>query len=234
MKINEIITESVYNEAEEDTPQALEIASVLRSHGYKQLGAGAEATVWSKDEKSVIKIIMPDYNEDITIAAETFKKFYEICQKNPNIQCLPKFLEIEGKHYTEFSIDGNNYMQIAMEKLYRLEAESFEESIMWFLSDEVKSNKSWQDVKNELVNPEIWSKNLTLSNDLIKKYINRLKNMSRLENANYNLLFNVMKYLYVTGNINKFGWDLHTENVMQRKNGTLVITDPWFTFNHED
>jgi hypothetical protein len=37
-----------------------------------------------------------------------------------------------------------------------------------------------------------------------------------------------MKLLYQSGKINKFGWDLHTENVMQRSNGELVIVDPWF------
>ena len=24
-----------------------------------------------------------------------------------------------------------------------------------------------------------------------------------------------------------YGWDPHTENVMKRSDGTLVITDPW-------
>lgn len=38
--------------------------------------------------------------------------------------------------------------------------------------------------------------------------------------------------LYKTGQINKIGWDLHTENVMHRRNGQLVIIDPWF--NIED
>lgn len=44
----------------------------------------------------------------------------------------------------------------------------------------------------------------------------------------YATLFTVMKLLYQSGRINKFGWDLHTENVMQRSNGQLVIIDPWF------
>jgi hypothetical protein len=39
--------------------------------------------------------------------------------------------------------------------------------------------------------------------------------------------------LYHTGSINKIGWDLHTENVMQRKDGTLVIIDPWFAINED-
>jgi len=38
-----------------------------------------------------------------------------------------------------------------------------------------------------------------------------------------------MSLLYNTGRINKIGWDLHTENVMQRSDGTLVIIDPWFS-----
>ena len=40
-----------------------------------------------------------------------------------------------------------------------------------------------------------------------------------------------MRLVYATGRINKVGWDLHTENVMMRKNGELVIIDPWFAMN---
>ena len=45
----------------------------------------------------------------------------------------------------------------------------------------------------------------------------------------YKQLYTVMQILYNTGRINKFGWDLHTANVMQRQNGQPVIIDPWFS-----
>ena len=45
----------------------------------------------------------------------------------------------------------------------------------------------------------------------------------------YKQLYTVMQLLYSAGKINKFGWDLHTANVMQRGNGQPVIIDPWFS-----
>ena len=42
----------------------------------------------------------------------------------------------------------------------------------------------------------------------------------------YATLFRIMKVLY---QLYPKEWDLHTENVMQRANGELVIIDPWFS-----
>ena len=46
----------------------------------------------------------------------------------------------------------------------------------------------------------------------------------------YHLLYETMAALYKYGRKNNIGWDLHTENVMRRKDGTLVITDPFYGF----
>jgi hypothetical protein len=40
-------------------------------------------------------------------------------------------------------------------------------------------------------------------------------------------LFNTMKALYDIGERRGWTWDLHGNNVMQRSDGTPVITDPW-------
>jgi hypothetical protein len=39
--------------------------------------------------------------------------------------------------------------------------------------------------------------------------------------------FHTAKALYKAGRSAGYGWDMHTENVMQRGDGTLVVTDPW-------
>ena len=54
---------------------------------------------------------------------------------------------------------------------------------------------------------------------------------NKQEKEKYHYLYELMRLVYATGQINKVGWDLHTENVMMRKNGELVIIDPWFAMN---
>ena len=53
-------------------------------------------------------------------------------------------------------------------------------------------------------------------------------NLKPIKKSEYQLLYIVMELLYRTGKINKMFWDLHTENAMQRQDGTIVIIDPWF------
>ena len=43
----------------------------------------------------------------------------------------------------------------------------------------------------------------------------------------YKVLYNTLRTLHKVGRSKGYGWDPHTENIMQRNDGTLVITDPW-------
>ena len=218
MKIQEIA------EAESGTPNARAIATRLRTAGYKKLGSGVDSTVWSKDTESVIKILMPDHT---TNQAETiFLKFYEFCQSHKNINCLPKFRQIGGAHHTTFVIGDTEYRQIAMERLFPLTRDTFEEAMVWILSDFADKQVKWEDVVPHLEAVDTWQHSDGFMRQM-PAMIRQKKNDAEF-NAVYGTLFNVMQVLYFTGKINKFGWDLHTENVMQRKNGTLVIIDPWF------
>lgn len=212
------------NEAEEDTPEAKHIVNTLKKAGYSQLGSGADATVWIKDAGSVLKIIMPE-SKDITPAAFTFKKFYEFCMQHQDLACLPKFIPIQGQAYSEFTLGGKNYMQISMEQLYPLKKNSFSEGIVWFFSDYVASGADWDKVNKDLSNPKEWT---AYNTRVANNYANTFAKLSSTQKAELQLLYTVMQLLYQTGKINKMYWDLHTENAMQRKDGAIVIIDPWF------
>jgi len=221
---------SEFAEAEEDTPNAKEISNTLQKAGYKQLGSGADSTVWSKDEGSVIKIIMPEEGEDITMAANTFYKFYEFCQKNKGIPNLPKFIDIGGKHHATFEINGKEYLQIAMERLYPIPNNSVQEALVWALSDFVANSIPWNKVVSTLTNTDFFkhydSPDIQQIQQLVRQTLS-----NKQEKEKYHYLYELMRLVYATGRINKVGWDLHTENVMMRKNGELVIIDPWFAMN---
>lgn len=217
-------------EAEEDTPNAREITNTLQKAGYKQLGSGADSTVWSKDEGSVIKIIMPEEGENITTAADTFYKFYEFCQKNKNIPNLPKFIDIGGKHHSTFEINGKEYLQIAMERLYPIPNNTVQEALVWALSDFATGNTPWNKVVSTLTNTDYFKHYESPDVQQIQQLVQQTLS-NKQQNDKYHYLYELMRLVYATGRINKVGWDLHTENVMMRKNGELVIIDPWFAMN---
>ena len=52
------------------------IETSLKNAGYKKLGTGIDATVWMKDQGTVVKIIMPDFDPESSIGRmQAFYKF---------------------------------------------------------------------------------------------------------------------------------------------------------------
>lgn len=214
------------DEAERDTEHAKQIGKEFRRLGYKKIGSGADATVWAKDASHVIKILMPD--EPTSTALAVFKKFYEFCQEHQNVDCLPAINE-----YNSIDILGKEYTQIDMERLYPIKKKSFEEGVVWFFSDFIVGDESWDAVDYALGLTDTWTYyNKSRAMSLADMW--QSVSMANGEKFNeYKTLYKIMDLLYSTGRINKFGWDLHTENVMQRADGTLVIIDPWFNMSEK-
>ena len=208
------------DEADSKSKYAREITTKLQNAGYAKIGSGADATVWAKDESHVIKILMPD--DPSSQAEKVFQKFYEFCQTHPKLSCVPKFNEVNT-----IDIGGKDYTQIEMEKLTPIVNNTFEEAMVWALSDMVDTNMSWGEAVKELLNPNTWNGGSTRVMRKMPEFVRQRMNLPGFIST-YSQLYEVMKQLYQTGQINKFGWDLHTENVMQRSNGQLVIIDPWF------
>jgi hypothetical protein len=215
MRINDIIVE-----AESGTTNAKEIDRHFKKAGYKKLGSGADATVYAKDEKNVIKILMPEV--PTAQAEKVFAKFHEFAEYNKDIVNLPKFNSV-----SKFKVGDSEYTLINMERLYPIKNNSFQEAMVWILSDLATEKIDWNQALETIKNEQTWKLySGKLPFKRILQYINSLNTQQLKE---YELLFTLMSLLYNTGRINKIGWDLHTENVMQRSNGTLVIIDPWFS-----
>ena len=219
MRVNEFVTE-----AEADTQNSRQLAKEFRQLGYSQIGSGADATVWARDDSHVIKILMP---EDAGSRAEQiFRKFYEFSMAHQDLACVPRFNEVNT-----IDINGKDYTQIEMERLAPIEPDTFMEGIVWLLSDYVTEQTPWPTIERELAMPDTWEiYSPNYANALAKTWQSLLENPAgRKTYAMYRQLYNVMKLLFTTGTINKFGWDLHTANVMRRNNGQPVIIDPWFS-----
>lgn len=219
--------QEITQEAESGTKESKQIVDTLRKAGYTQLGEGADATVWTKDEGTIIKIIMPEDGERVTDAANTFHKFYEFCQQNQNIANLPRFVSIGGQHHAKFTIGNKEYIQVAMERLYPLQTDSFEEAMVWIMSDLSSKRLNWDQAYKKMLDPVTWQ--YWEGPQKPEDFPNYIKSLNKMALVQYKVLYTLMVVLFHTGRINKFGWDLHTENVMRRKDGTLVVIDPWFS-----
>lgn len=215
------------DEAEEDTPHAREIATDLSKLGYKKLGSGADATVWAKERGYVIKILMPE--DPTSKAAQVFQRFYEFCQEHQDLACLPRFNEVNT-----IDVQGKDYTQIDMERLIRLQSGSFEEGMVWYFSDYVTKGTPWKQVKAELSSQDDNKWLHTDWHNVARGMADKVADFNTKQEAMWSQLYNVMMVLYKTGQINKLGWDLHTENVMRRRSGQLVIIDPWFAIEEQD
>lgn len=221
-KLLQQVTGVKLREAETRTPASTEIRNTLRKKGYKLLGSGVDATVWAKNEGEVIKIIMPDDHQGSGVAGDTFMKFYEFCKQNPNLDNLPKFF---GQEVQVFQADGKDYVMVTMERLSPITRHSFQEAMVWILSDLATKRMDWQSALKTMNDETTWDNYGEMPTPDILK---RLNSMNRRELLELEVLYKLMVLLYHKGRINKTGWDLHTENAMMRGD-TIVITDPWFS-----
>jgi hypothetical protein len=217
MKINDIL-----NEYDQDSANSKQIVAKLKQLGYKNIGSGYDATVWTKEEGSVIKIIMPQ--ELSRGEGDTaFLAFYEFCVAHKSSPFLPRFISIGGLDHTVFTLNGVDYRQISMENLEPLPNNSFMEQMVWGLSDlSIIPFMKWRDAKAQLIKPEFWEhfsgpgRESDIAKGLSDPAVEKM----------YASLFAVMQQLFQFGRSRGQGWDLHTENVM-RRGATPVITDPF-------
>ncbi|CAB4852723.1 MAG: hypothetical protein F2772_11275 [Actinobacteria bacterium] len=216
------------DEYERGTPNSKEIFAKLKNLGYKQLGFGEDATVWTKDENHVIKILMPSRSipSNVTNAEKGFMTFYDFCKKHPELPNLPHFIDIGGHGHSAFEINGTPYRQIAMERLRPIKNGSFEEAMVWILSDLAKYRVPWDNIVAILKKSETWATDPNMSN-MPKLVASGLTDP--VVNKQYGILYLTMSRLYHAGLKSGLGWDLHTENAMLRPDGTIVIVDPFFT-----
>ena len=213
---------NVVTEYEQGTDNSKQIFAELRRVGYTLIGSGLDATIWGKDEGEVLKVIMPSDNKEL--AEQSFLKFVNMCQSMPGNPFVPEFI---GEHEV-FEINGTPYMQITMERLHPIAANSLEEAMAWALSDLCTSpHIKWRDVVELITVDDFWRGYGQPAAAITAQVKTALA--APQGQQYYRQLFKTMQTFFVRGRRQGLGWDLHTENVMQRSDGTLVITDPFFT-----
>ena len=192
------------------------VYQTMADAGYKKVGRGADASVWYKDEGSVIKII--------TSGQTPFLKFYKFCRARPDNPHLPRFMPIQGQDHTVFKLYGAKFLQVSMEKLQKIRNNSPQEFLIWYLEDAAKNNTSWDKVVTELTanqGSKLWKHSNQFPMETLQTIYKTLTKTPDRWLPLYKTIVALRKH---TGSAS---WDLHTDNAMRRSDGTVVITDPY-------
>jgi hypothetical protein len=220
MRIDEIVKKQP---TEYDNVRS-QITSKLKSLGYTLSGTGMDSMIWSKDVGSVIKMIIP-YQQRAERADSSFLLFYQFCQENKDSPYLPKFVDIGGEHHTVFEFNGQQYRQIAMEKLKPIPKNTLLSKIYAKLTELVGRDTDWEKIKIQLMDPYTWTpmhQYATYSTKPIKQMLSNPETEKMYEG-----LYEIMKKLSILGYKNRSMLDRNPDNLMLRGN-TPVIIDPWY------
>jgi hypothetical protein len=142
----------------------------------------------------------------------------EFCQTNPS-NFLPEFQDI-----VQIEVSGQEFTQVVMEKLQPLTRNSFTEAMAWILSDLVADGTEWYEIMEQLHDPRMWSMYRSVP---AAKLVKMVENMTPEQEDWWESFYSLMQDLSLEMQQHGWHWDLHTENIMQRADGTPVITDPW-------
>ena len=204
-----LIRAMTYEDQQDDLSQY--ITKALRQAGYEFIGSGYDAQVWMKDEGTVVKILMPKQDNK---SHESFRTFYNFSKSNSDLPNVPKFKEADGQEVFNFTIKGKPFVQYGMEQLYPLDKNSLDEWVVWMMADLSAKQMSVKDAFQNM-------------RDEKDKFGKKFAKLDKTKLKEYAILYNTLKALHKIGSRKGYGWDPHTENVMKRDNGTIVITDPW-------
>ena len=174
------------------------------------MGAGVDQTAYLEPGTGyVLKIFGTQGGKDFSQDQKMFFKFAKFCMKNQDNPFLPRFYG-----YESFEFKGKTYLQIRTEQLFK--NKKLQQAV-YELGAIVR-----RDHQRGYIHPDTPG-----SIKMIKKNIlNAVKTPDRFE-----LLIQTLNKLYSTGSKNKYRWDLHSDNIMVRKDGTPVINDPWILDN---
>ena len=203
-------------EYEQGTFSAQKIQQTLTRAGYRRLGGGVESTAWGRADGPVIKVIMPNEGMNTDKAMKSFLRFYRLTKKRPS-KHWPRFQALRDEagrvsDFAEFTIDGKKYVQISMERLAEL---SPGESLI--IEDMADSLAQGQSLKK-------WAfRNMDDYREQLPQDIQALE-------PQLPSLWAAMQVAYrKTGG--DYVWDLHGGNAMKRRDGTIVITDPFIRWD---
>jgi hypothetical protein len=204
----------------------------LEKRGYRFLGQGVDQMAFAEPGTGhVLKIFGTQCNQKggtpaLSPDQKMFKTYAEFCAKNQDNPYLPRIYgwetfvwknkvnratpsnPIRGEEFKEDCL----YLQIRTERL-RPVSNKFSRFYEAMGAD-VAWGRDFRSFHKDMESSDVqdWYSSITDNPESIQ----RMKK-----------LYDTMQTLYKIGERRNFSWDLHGGNVMQRSDGTPVITDPW-------
>lgn len=214
MRINEIITESLDEEiVDEYSHTSFGITAELKKKGYKVLGSGVDQTAFLEPKTGlVLKIFGTNETNRFSNDHKMFFKWAKFCEANQNKNpFLPRFYGHESFFWKGYGEDEKHrYLMIRTEPL--------------------KDSGRVGSVLSRMAS------GVTEEGDTVKNVMRYLQETNpntyreltqRLGENGMVQFLNTAKRLYQIGDRAGYAWDLHSGNIMMRKDGTPVINDPW-------
>ena len=190
----------------------------LSQAGYKSIGKGADAIVFAKKtDPNVIKVLIGDRDTNTDIAAKGFLAFVKFCRalSSPH---LPKFGEI-----SQIQVGSEVMHQVILERLYNLTED--EKDVVWFMAQAVANDLPWESIMER-----IHSHGAKAHEEYQAKVQAEKAKYLKIAQK-HRSVFEIMQKLHDHANILKtVSMDLLSDegqNIMKRKDGTWVITDPY-------
>lgn len=191
----------------DEMPSAMheDIPRIMKQKGYKLISSGQDAYAFLEPGTGkVLKI----FGTKKTATGLNFSKDQQMffawakyCMENANNPFLVKF---DG--FEPFQYKGHNYVQIRQERLFNIKYRVFDaiESMEDSIHEHNANYAMWH-----IMEAKEWENELRI-----------IKNPK--------LLFKTLDTLIKMAESQGYTPDLHQDNIMQRKDGTPVIMDPWW------
>lgn len=218
MKINEILTESIVDEAK----MSPEVKKHMVKQGYKFLGHGQDQDAYLAPDGTILKIFgYEEHSKGYSFGQRSFIDFANFCKANPNNPFLPQF-----GGWEPFVLGNQQYIQIKCERLF-----DFEKSKLGLVADQLENLvddiERWGAVKG--------LKNFLLSNvddeytdagyrNATGKLVTLMGGEKQLE-----IFAQTVEQLVKLARQKRYRVDLHSGNFMLGSDGEIVINDPFFT-----
>lgn len=197
-------------------PDAQEMRQRMRAAGYAFWGEGVDSIVWGKHEGTVVKIVMPMPNQGRSRQAagnRAILAYRQWAQEHSNNPHMLRFGTINGQPYRKIRVGQSEFLQLSMEALEELPT-AVREFLGQLLNQGVWHHfPTWQDFLRHARQDSRWTQ---LLDALMERYREQMPGF-----------YNIASQLRQWGAGQGLGWDLAGFNVRQRRDGTMVIVDPF-------
>lgn len=198
MKAQDFITEvPLYPET------SSELERLSKEAGYTRIGGGLDADVFlGKNKDEVVKVLIGVQGRSPVVASKGFLKFYDFVKQHQNHPNLPKFgvpvLHKIGKEKVYF---------VTMERLHLIPKQKVE--FLVDLIDYAQDGYPFVDAVKWLIQ----------NHDLTSE-----EGLTPENRQFYKIIQACIAYV---ANDKTMTFDMHEGNMLQRSDGTVVITDPY-------